>query len=164
MINIITAIGNTYINEKIKSIKKYNVIARDIQYQDGILEILNINKNIQILLISTKILEEKYFIEKIKEKYKELEIIIFIDKDYELDIAYFNSKGIYKIYFNNKNGYDTFLKNFDDYKEDITKQVRNDMRQLKNEILKKQYKNKIIVENEKSLKKVVMISGTRGVR
>lgn len=170
MINLITAIGNTYIYEKIKKKKNYSVITRDIQYKEGILEALNINKNIQLLLISTKILEEKYFIEKIREKFEEIEIIIFIDKDYELDIAYFNSKGIYKIYFNNKNGYDTCLKNFDDFKEDITEQVRNDMNDFKNEILKKQtkktYKNKFFIynKNENSIKKIIMISGTRGVR
>ena len=170
MINLITAIGNTYIYEKIKNFENYNVVVRDIQYQEGILEILNINKNIDLLLIGTKILEEKYFIEKIREKNKNIEIIIFTEQNDDSNIAYFNSNGIYKIYYDNKKGYDAYLKSIHCAQENITEQVRNDTKDFKKEILKKQNKkrkkeNFLINKKEKNFnRKVIMISGPRGVR
>ena len=176
MINLITAIGNQYINEKIQNIRNYNVVLKDIQYREGILEILSINQNIDMLLISTNILEEKIFIEKIREKFEKLEIIIFIDKKFESDITYFNSKRIYKIYLNNEKGYEECLKNLNYIQKNITEQVRNDMKDFKKEILKTQNKkikknNFLMNKKEKNLyilknllPRVIMISGARGVR
>lgn len=172
MIDLITAIGNPYINEKIKKIKKYNVILRDIQYQDGILEILNINQSIKILLVSTRVLEKINFIEKLQEKFQNLEIIIFIDKKIESDITYLNSRGIYKIYLNNEIGYEECLKNLSYIKANIEEQVKTEMKELKKEILEKQNKKFKKISNKKNnllmknhlIPKVIMFSGARGVR
>ena len=174
MINLITAVGNPYINEQIKNMENYNVILKDIQYFEGILEILKIHKNIDILLISTTILLEKNFIEIIREDFENLEIVIFIDKNIESDIAYFNSKRIYKIYSNDKNGYDNFLKSLNYSSKNVTEKVKNDMSDLKREILQKQNKkiekrNFLVHKKNKDVNKidspkVIMISGTRGVR
>ena len=162
MIELITAIGNTYINKKIKNIKNYNVVFRDIQYKEGILETLKSNKDIKILLVSIDILEEIDFIEKIQEKHKDLEIIVFINKKKESEITYFNSKGIYKIYLNNENGYEECLKKLTYMKNNI-EEIRNEMKELKNQILEKQKKK---VKNEKDIliPRIILFSGARGVR
>lgn len=48
---IITAINNPIINEKLKK-EKIEVIGKDIQYKEGILEILENNKEINFILIN----------------------------------------------------------------------------------------------------------------
>ena len=48
--NILTAIGNPILNNELKKIKNINIIYNDIQYQEGIFEILEINKNIDFLI------------------------------------------------------------------------------------------------------------------
>ena len=170
MKNIITAIGNTYIYEKIKNNKKYNIISKDIKYSDCILEILNENKNIDILLLSTSILEKKEFIDIIREKNEDIEIIIFFDTNFSVDIAYFNSKNIYKIYSNDKNGYDEYLKVLCSFDKDIEEKVKDYTRELKSKILEKnnnliinRKEEKNIIENN-NIAKIIVFSGTRGVR
>ena len=43
---IITAIGDPYINEKLKNIENCQVEGKDIQYQDGIIEVLEDRKSV----------------------------------------------------------------------------------------------------------------------
>ena len=52
MKKIITAIGNSMLNDKLKEMNKFEIVSRDIQYKEGILEILNERKDIDILIIS----------------------------------------------------------------------------------------------------------------
>ena len=47
--NILTAIGNPMLNNELKKIENINIVNNDIQYQEGIFEILEINKNIDFL-------------------------------------------------------------------------------------------------------------------
>ena len=46
--NIITALNNPNLNKKIKEKTKFNIIGNDIQYQEGILEMLNQNEEIDL--------------------------------------------------------------------------------------------------------------------
>ena len=50
--NIITAINNEKIFKELKNEKSINIISNDIQYKEGILEILEKNKNIQYIIIN----------------------------------------------------------------------------------------------------------------
>ena len=52
MKKIITAIGNPALNNRLKEELAYNVIATDIQYQEGILEIMQKEKDIDIIIMS----------------------------------------------------------------------------------------------------------------
>lgn len=163
LIKIITAIGNPYLNNKIKNMKNYNIVIKDIQYFEGILEYLSIDKEVKRILISTNVLIKKENIELIISEFKNLEIIIFMDKRMEKDIAYFNSKEIFKIFSNDINGYEEYLKKIDCLQNNITEQVKNDMYNLKKEILLKQFskkdKNYLIKKDEP---KSFIIAGTRG--
>ena len=73
MKKIITAINNPIINEKLKK-EKIEVIGKDIQYKEGILEILENNKEINFILIDEKLPGEikndelnKEYLEEIKK-------------------------------------------------------------------------------------------------
>lgn len=83
MKKIITAINNPVINEKLKN-KKIEVIGKDIQYKEGILEILENNKEINFILINEKLpgeIKNEELINRIKKINKNIEIIFFIKKE-----------------------------------------------------------------------------------
>lgn len=82
MKKIITAINNPVINEKLKN-EKIEVIGKDIQYKEGILEILENNKEINFILINEKLpgeIKNEELINRIKKINKNIEIIFFIKK------------------------------------------------------------------------------------
>ena len=105
MKKIITAIGNPILNEYLKKEEDIIVIGNDIQYQDGVLEILKENTNIEILILSEILpgeLKIKEFICEIKKYNKDIKIIIFLEKTKE-NLEYFlRSEGIFDIYYNNE--------------------------------------------------------------
>ena len=79
MKKIITAIDNPKIFNEIKKIKEIKIIAKDLIYKEAILEILEKNKNIDIIIIYEKILGEINFFElikKIKNINKKIKLII----------------------------------------------------------------------------------------
>ena len=50
---LITAIGNPVLNEKLRILESVCVVGRDIQYQEGIVEILEECEDIDCLIIHT---------------------------------------------------------------------------------------------------------------
>ena len=50
--NIITALKNPNINNKLKEETSFNIIGNDIQYQEGIIEMLEKNGEIDLIIIS----------------------------------------------------------------------------------------------------------------
>ena len=103
---IITAIGNPEINEELNKDDFYEIIGVDIQYQDGVFEILENNKNIDYLILNLNIigeLNEIDFLEKIIEKNNKLKLIIILEKENEKIINYLNLKNINNILLKNKN-------------------------------------------------------------
>ena len=49
---IVTALENPKINEKLKQETNFEVIGNDIQYQEGVIEILEKNPEINLIIIS----------------------------------------------------------------------------------------------------------------
>lgn len=112
---IITAIGNPILNEKLKSNTDIKVVGKDIQYQDGILEILEENKDIDLLVLSNILPGEMDFYKLINEikKYNEkLEIVVFLNEKDENIENFLVSKNIYKIYYLNDYDFNKFLESF----------------------------------------------------
>ena len=105
MKNVITALCNPILNKKLVDEEEICVITNDIQYQDGIFEIIEKNNNIDYLILSEFLpgqLNIKKLIEKIKEKNKYIKIILILEnKNDELE-NYLYAKGIFKIFYNNK--------------------------------------------------------------
>ena len=80
MKKIITAIDNSEINEMLK--KEHEIISKDILYKEGILEQLQKTKSVDIIIIDERIdglIKLNTLIKKIKEKVKNIEIIIITD-------------------------------------------------------------------------------------
>lgn len=126
---IITATGNPKINERLRQEKEYEVIGKDIQYQEGILEVLEEISDIEGIILSNNLIEEIEFnllISKIIDINKNIEIIVFLkEKDEEIEI-FLNSKKIYKIYY--LDNYESFFYNLNKKKTsnlDISKNIED---------------------------------------
>ena len=52
MKNIITAINNPELNEEIKKEKKFKIVNKDIIYKEGIIEVLEEKKEINLIIIN----------------------------------------------------------------------------------------------------------------
>lgn len=146
---ILTAIGNEIINKKIKEKNIAEVIGQDIQYQEAVIEILEKNKDIDILILSA-ILPGEYniyeLINIIKYKNKKIKIIIFLENKENKIIEFLITKEITDIYINNEITTDEIinriikLKNKEEKIEEIleTKKIE------KNKNIKKELIEKII--------------------
>lgn len=138
MKNIITALCNSLLNEKLKSINEFNILTNDIQYQDGIFEMIEKNEKIDYLILSEFLpgkYEIKKLIEKIKEKNNFIKIILILENKKEELENYLYAKGIYKIFYNNKveiNEIINLIKNENNENEKIIKEIEN----LKNILIK----------------------------
>lgn len=161
MEKLITALNNNYINKKLKENGKYEVKYNDITYQEGIFEILNIEK-INVILLS-EILEGPYnikeLIKKIKEKDNEIEIVVILEKkNFELE-KFLKDHNINNYFYNNQLSVEKFnnLKfipskinlNIEEIKSAILKSPKNkSINSLKKENLSNnlflKIKNKII--------------------
>ena len=78
MKKIITAMNNPNLNEELKKESNIKIIGRDIQYKEGILEILENNIEINYIIIDNNLpgeIELNKLIEKILEKNKKIKII-----------------------------------------------------------------------------------------
>ena len=104
MIKIITAMNNPNLNQELKKEKNVQILYKDIFYKEGILEILEKNKEINYIIIDENLsgeIELNKLIEKILEKNKKIKIIITIKKDNKNKIKINNNK-IIKIYYEGK--------------------------------------------------------------
>lgn len=105
MKKIITAINNPKLNEELRKEKKFEIIGKDIQYKEAIFEILEKNNNIDLIILSEKILGEiklEKVIEKIKSINKKIKIIFILEKEnIELEKILIKNN-IIDFYYNNK--------------------------------------------------------------
>ena len=149
MKNIITALCNSLVNDKLKEINEFNIIANDIQYQDGIFEILENKKEVNYLILSEFLpgeYEIKRLIEKIKEKNNTIKIILILENKKEELENYLYAKGIFKIFYNNKieiSDIINLIKNNYSENEKIIQELEN----LKNILIK----NNININNGENL-------------
>lgn len=100
-----TAINNYKLNEKLKEENKFKIIGKDIQYKEAILEILEKNKNIDIIIINEKIPGEinlLNLIKKIQLINRKIKIIIILENENIKKEKELNKLDIYDIYYNNK--------------------------------------------------------------
>ena len=191
MNKIVTAIGNKNINLKLKQEEKIEVIGEDIQYEDGILELLEKEININFLIISEEIVNKNKnkiinLIEKIKIINKYIKIILILEnKDEELENILFG-KGIYKIIYNNQMTITDLIKilNKKDDEDELKKEIinlrklilensqKNNLNKIKNKINLNNFKNKFTekiykIKNTEKNKiinnEIISISGPSGV-
>lgn len=140
MIKIITAINNPNLNEELIKENNIKIIGRDIQYKEGILELLENNIEIDYIIVDEKLpgeIEINKLIEKIIEKNKKIKIIITIKKDNKNKIK-LNNKKIIKIYYE-KNINLNFLKNYNNCKNLSEKNILKN--KIENKLNNKKTKN-----------------------
>ena len=140
MIKIITAVNNPNLNEELKKEKDVEILFKDIQYKEGIIEILE-NKKIEVnyIIIDENLpgeIQLNNLIEKILEKNKKIKIIITIKKENKNKINLDNKK-IIKIYYE-KNINLNKLKNYNNY-ENLSEE--NNLNNKENKLINKKIKN-----------------------
>lgn len=187
--NIITALKNPKTNKKLKEETNFNVIGNDIQYQDGIKEMLEKNREIDLAIISELLpgeCEFKELINKIKNINSKIEIIAILKEKNEKLKNYLIEKGIFNIFYNNEITIDQLIKIINE-KNNIKKEneINREIEKLKEIILQKKenknnlkifYNNKIIniknklnnfINKNKKIKnkknKIISIVGSGGV-
>ena len=140
MKKIITAIDNPKIYNEIKKIKEIKIIAKDLIYKEAILEILEKNKNIDIIIIYEKILGEINFFElikKIKNINKKIKLIIILENKNEKLENKLKKINIKNIYLKNKINSKKII-------EIINEKNKNKKTEKNNKKIKKNNKGKII--------------------
>lgn len=176
--NIITALINPKINKKLKEKTNFNIIGNDIQYQEGILEMLEKTQEINLIIISELLPGNDNFYElinKIKNKNNKIEIITILKEKNEQLKNQLISKGVFDIFYDNKITIEELI-NLINKKNNIKKE--EDFKQeLKNIILEKNkrkilniekiklIKNKICKKNKKEEiknKKIISVVGNNG--
>ena len=184
--NIITALNNPRLSKKIKEKTNFNIIGTDIQYKEGIIEMLEKNGEIEMAIISENLPGESSFkelIEKIKDINKNIELIVILKEEKEDLKNYLIAKGIFDVYLNNEISIEELIEKINE-KNKIKKEMKinEEIKQLKKIILEKNKKNtniKIIknklnniikkinknkkVKKEKINKKIISVIGTGGV-
>lgn len=129
MKKIITALGNPNLSEKIKKYKNIEILTKDIQYQEGIFEVLEKEKNIDFLILSENLLGKnkiENLIKKIKEKNNKLKIILVMENKNENieNILYFN--GVNKIFYNNEKIIN-IIKYIENKNEEKNTEIKNEL-------------------------------------
>ena len=176
MKNIVTALANPELNGILKQQNEIKVEYNDIQYQEGVIEILKENPQIDILILSEILpgkLEIKDFILEIKKYKNNLEIIIFLEnKKQELEM-FLNNQGIYNIYYNNQIDSEELIKQINKKEKnieiDLIKNIiQTEKIKVKNKIktnnIRGKIKNKLIEKQNKNKKenKIITICGASG--
>ena len=143
MKKILTAINNPNLNDKLKEQKNIEVICKDIQYKDAIIDILNNNKNIDFIFINENIpgeISDDKLIKLIKEKNNKIKIIYILEKQNKKIELILRQNKIYDIYYNDEININKIIKiiNNNNFKE---KNLENNNKLIN---LNNNYKNKII--------------------
>ena len=105
MKKVITAINSPQLNEELKKEKNFEIIGKDIQYKEAILEILEKNSDIDLIIINEKIPGEiklEILIKRIKLINEKIKIIFILEKENNELEKILIKNNIIDIYYNNK--------------------------------------------------------------
>lgn len=105
MKKIITAIGNSLINEYLKNTNKYIIQTPDIQYREDLIEVLKNKTDTEILILSSEIIKgEKIidYIKEIKQINKLIKIIVLLENKNDEIQNSLALNGIKNIFYGNE--------------------------------------------------------------
>lgn len=172
MKKIITALAEPQLNNELKKEKDFIVIGKDIQYQEGVIEILETEKEVDFLIISEALPgneKTENLIEKIKQINNEVNIVIILENKKEELEKNLYSKNVYLILYN-KIEIKEIIKLIKNKKEDENEKIKKEINDLKKIIIEQNSKNK---QNKKqkikevkelnSQKEIICILGSGGV-
>lgn len=165
MKKIITALGNQVLNNELKKINEFEIVANDLQYKEAIIELLEINKNVNYIMLS-EILPGNItltdLITKIKIINNNIEIIILLEKkEKEIEKKLKEQKIKNVLYIDN-------IKINDIIKILKNKKINNKTKIPQEENIKNEINRKIKINNniKKQIKtecKVISVLGSNGV-
>lgn len=144
MKRIVTALGNPILNDELKKYKDFEIMINDIQYQEAIIEFLEIEKNIDYIILNEILpgtISIEDLINRIRIINKNIQIIIILEKQNKELESFLFSKKIFNIFYNNMveiNDIVKILKN----KKQNSKKIEQDIEMLKDIILKDSTINK----------------------
>ena len=170
-LKVVTAIGNPIINNKLREYNEYEVIGKDIQYEEGIFELLEQISSVDIIIISNALPEEydfKIFINKILNLKSNIKLIVFLKEKNQGIENYLNSKNIFDIFYlnriedffyniNKKNSSTNSLNDVDEFKTLLLESIHNSNDNKKNMKINTKGKGYI-----KSYSKILTITGNNG--
>ena len=147
MKKIITAMGNENLNQKLKKENIFEIVTEDIQYQEGILELLEKDNNIDFLILNELLpgnMDIKKLIEKIKLNNPNIKIILFLEKKNEELENYLYAKGIFKIFYHNQIEIKEIIELIQNNSKNSNQEIKKEIDELKRLLLEKNKKeNKI---------------------
>ena len=171
MKKIITAIGNENINNELKKEKNIEIIINDIQYKEGVIEILEKYQNIDYIILKASLqgdISIEELIKQINIINKNIKIIIISENNLKSLEEFINKKIIYKIIYNNKNEEINLQKIIEAINNN---EINDNFNKNNNEESKEKINNskKIIFEKDENKKiklnsnKTICITGSPGV-
>ena len=165
MKKIITALGNQVLNNELKKINEFEIVANDLQYKEAIIELLEINKNVNYIILSGILpgnITLTDLITKIKIINNNIEIIILLEKkEKEIEKKLKEQKIKNVLYIDN-------IKINDIIKILKNKKINNKTKIPQEENIKNEINRKIKINNniKKQIKtecKVISVLGSNGV-
>lgn len=168
MIKIITALGNPSLNNELKKYEEFNVIGNDIMYFDGVLEFLELNREIDYLILGEiiDINNLNDFIDKVINNNRKIKIIVVINKKNKKIEDILLKKGILDIFYDDIEISEivNFLKtkNIEYLNIELRSEINNLKKLLSEKNNKKISKNKKIILNNQG-NKIIGITGARGI-
>lgn len=125
---IVTALNNEQLNEKLQCKNKYDIVCKDIQYQEALIECLEKNEDIDIIILSNILPGEMNiyeFINTIRYRCENAKIYIFLDNKNDKLQEFLIKKGIYNIYINNEITENEFMNKIEEnHAENITNEIK----------------------------------------
>lgn len=165
MKKIITALGNQVLNNELKKINEFEIVANDLQYKEAIIELLEINENVNYIILSGILpgnITLTDLITKIKIINNNIEIIILLEKrEKEIEKKLKEQKIKNVLYIDN-------IKINDIIKILKNKKINNKTKIPQEENIKNEINRKIKINNniKKQIKtecKVISVLGSNGV-
>ena len=130
MKRILTAINNPNLNEKLSQEKSIEIIGKDIQYREAIIDILEKEKNIDIIIINSEIpgeINNEELINKIREINSNIKIIFILEKENKKIENILRQNNIDDIYYNSEISIKILIqiikKNYINSEEEIKKEL-----------------------------------------
>lgn len=149
MKTVITAVANPIINNELKNKENIRVIGNDIQYQEGVIEALEKNKEINYIILSDILIGKENLIDlirKIKAINKNIKILVILTEENKKEYNELISYGIEKIFYNNKVEIKEIIESINE--ENDTDKLIEEINSLKKIILENNNSN-IIEKNKK---------------
>ena len=160
MQRVLTAMGSCELNKRLKEIKDFNVYEKDVQYKEGIIDILKIDKFFDVIIIYENLdgeIDIRNLIKKIKLINSDINIIFILDeKNENMEKVLFN-ENIKNIFYNseiNLNDFINKIKQLNLSQEEILKKEINNLKKIITEKDKELFKFKNYNEDEEYIEKI----------